>query len=226
VKNIRHDDRPALLRAGLMCFTVLLLTACSAAGHRPDPAPALLPGPTTKIYVLRRGWHTDIAFPADGIPGPLAGIARDFPGAQYLVFGFGDRRYQVSEHTAGNAALALIWPERGLVLVSALKNKPEEAFGVGNTGWFDLPESQGRAVADFVWQSLEQGPDGGVPHPYADGPYADSRFYPSTRVYAGVRTCNTWTAEALHAGGLPVQSFGVMSSEQVWMQLEGLRPES
>ena len=100
MKNIRHDDRPALLRAGLVWFAVLLLTACSAASHRPDPVPAAQPGPTTKVYVLRRGWHTDIAFPADGIPGPLVGIARDFPGARYLVFGFGDRRYQVAEHKA------------------------------------------------------------------------------------------------------------------------------
>ena len=140
MKNIRHEVSPTVVRVGLSWLAVLLLTACSAVSHRPEPASASPPGPTTKVYVLRRGWHTDIAFPADGIPGPLAGIARDFPGARYLVFGFGDRRYQVAEHKAGNAALALIWPEHGLILVSALKDKPEDAFGVGNTGWFDLPE--------------------------------------------------------------------------------------
>ncbi len=120
MKNIRHEVSPTIVRVGLSWLAVLLLTACSAASHRPDPAPAAPPGPTTKVYVLRRGWHTDIAFPADGIPGRLAGIARDCPGARYLVFGFGDRRYQVAEHKAGSAALALIWPERGLILVSAL----------------------------------------------------------------------------------------------------------
>jgi len=173
-------------------------------------------------FVVRRGWHTDIAFEVDALPASLGAIARDFPGARYLVFGFGDRRYLLARNKSGASIEALLWPERGLILVTALKASPAEAFGAENVMPLALSQQQAGAMEEFVRQSLQLEPDGTM-HRYADGPYSGSLFYASTRVYAGVRTCNTWTAQALHAGGLPVDSFGVLFADQVWMQLQSPR---
>jgi hypothetical protein len=49
----------------------------------------------------------------------------------------------------------------------------------------------------------------------ADGPYPGSLFYASSGTYSGFYTCNTWTADALRVGGLPVSSDGVLFAGQV-----------
>ncbi len=50
------------------------------------------------LYVARRGWHTDVGFDVSQLTAPLCSIAVKFPGAKYLFFGFGDRRYLLAKH--------------------------------------------------------------------------------------------------------------------------------
>ena len=220
MKSSRCEYRPAPLRTSLIALAALLLAACGAAAPHPDSGDS---APVVAMaYVVRRGWHTDIAFETEAMPASLAAVAHDFPGARYLVFGFGDHRYLLARNKGSASIEALLWPERGLILVTALKAPPAEAFGADQVMPLALSQSQAEAMGEFVWQSLQQD-SGGAVHPYADGPYTGSLFYASTRIYAGVRTCNTWTAQALHAGGLPVGGFGVLFADQVWMQLQGLR---
>lgn len=84
---------------------------------------------STQVYVIERGSHTDIALPAEALTGALAQIARDFPGARSLVFGFGDRRYVLSRDVDFGDMLAALFPGRAALLVTALKAPPAEAFG-------------------------------------------------------------------------------------------------
>ncbi len=51
------------------------------------------------------------------------------------------------------------------------------------------------------------------------GPYAGSRFFPARLSYSALHTCNTWTADALQAGGVPLHSAGVFFAWQLWDQL-------
>ena len=50
------------------------------------------------IYVLRGGWHTELALPLQLIDSPLSGLKSDFPGARYLVFGWGARDYYMAQN--------------------------------------------------------------------------------------------------------------------------------
>jgi hypothetical protein len=52
-----------------------------------------------------------------------------------------------------------------------------------------------------------------------DGPYPGSAFYASKQTYFGLFTCNTWTAEALWAGGVPVTTQAVLFADQVTGQV-------
>ncbi len=47
-----------------------------------------------------------------------------------------------------------------------------------------------------------------------DGPYPGSVFYAARGTYDAFDTCNTWTAEMLHAGGLPMPTAGVLFAGQ------------
>jgi hypothetical protein len=68
-------------RLAALCLA-LLAAACTT------PAPLEPPGPAV-VYVVDRGWHTDIALPVEEITGPLAMLEAEFPGVQFLTFGFG-----------------------------------------------------------------------------------------------------------------------------------------
>jgi hypothetical protein len=80
-------------------------------------------------------------------------------------------------------------------------------------------------LSDFLWNYLtvdEKGP----PPRIGTGPYPRSVFYASTGTYNPGHTCNTWTAEALQAAGLPVNAVGVVFAGQVLDQLQSIRPGS
>jgi uncharacterized protein (TIGR02117 family) len=204
-------------RAGLLAIAVLL-THCAAPATAPDPPSKTAAVPTVRIYLLRRGWHTDVVLPVAGLPPPLAAITADFPGARYLIFGFGDRHYVLATHKDMGELLLAPVPGAGLVLVSALNQAPEQQFGSEKVAPLDLEPAQVDGVASFIWQSLQH-PAGGSPRPYLAGHYAGNLYYAATESYSGLFTCNTWTARALKAGGVRVNSFGVLFAGQVWSQV-------
>jgi hypothetical protein len=167
------------------------------------------------VYVIRRGWHVDVAFDSDDLSAPLASFHAAFPAARYLVFGFGDRHYLLHKSRLG-MALAL-WPGPGLILVTGLRATPAEAFGETGVIKLSLSRSAANDVQGFVWRSLISH-DGQVA-PLQEGPYAGSTYYASTQTYSAFYTCNTWAAQALRAGGLSVRSFGVEFAGELWSQV-------
>ncbi|MGH8283784.1 MAG: DUF2459 domain-containing protein, partial [Gammaproteobacteria bacterium] len=72
---------------------------------------------------------------------------------------------------------------------------------------------------DYLAHSLQTGAPGKL-ETLAPGPDADSEFYASGLSYDAFHTCNTWTAEALHIAGLPVDYHGVIFADQLWRQMK------
>jgi hypothetical protein len=212
-----------LLRfAGMLAL--FALAACSAVPQETTPGGgATSQTSAASIYVLRRGRHTDLVLPVAGLHGPLAALAASFPGAGYLTFGFGDRQYVLATHKNLVHLLLAPFPGPGLLLVTGLQGTPAEVYGAEHLIALPLRQAQLDAIADFVWSSLQQDEQGKVP-PYLPGRYPGNVYYPSSRTYYGLYTCNTWTAEALHSAGLPVHSGGVILAGQVSDQVRPLAP--
>jgi len=206
-----------------LLFVSMLLAGCSAnLPLAPDRAP---PANAAVLYVARRGWHIDVGFALSDLESPLAALGTDFPGARYLTFGFGDRRYLMSPNHGGPELLAALWPGPGLLLVTALKGTPEAAFGADQVVALRIDREQMRAVEAFIWQSLSVRPGGAGP--LAAGPYEGSLYYGAAARYSALHTCNTWAAEAIRASGLPVHTAGVVFAGQLWGQIGRLnRTES
>jgi len=199
-------------------LTALAFAGCSTVHpQRVAVTSAANAGPRIVIFVVRRGWHTDIGFNAGDIPAPLAAVRSQLPAAHYLLFGFGDQHYLVHQGPSLGGLAGAIWPGPGLVLVTGLTGTPEQAFGEAGVIRLILTADQARRLEEFVLNTLAATDD--VPKVLATGPYDRSYYYFSTLRYSGVHTCNTWTAEALKAAGLPVHSFGVEFSGQVWRQV-------
>ena len=186
------------------------------------PAAAPAASQSADLYVLRRGKHTDLALPVAQVHGPLAALEQEFPGANYLVFGFGDRQYMLASHKNFFHALLAPFPGAGIMLVSGIGGTPEQVYGADHLAALRLSPAPIDAVESFIWQSFQ--PDAsGVVRPYLPGKYTGNTYYASSKTYDGFYTCNTWTAEGLQAGGLPTHSSGVLFAEQVWDQVAGLK---
>jgi uncharacterized protein (TIGR02117 family) len=187
----------------------------------PPPRPASAAHADRIVYVLRRGYHTDIGVRTADLAGPIATIGTRYPTAQTLLFGFGDRTFVTTRRKwIGDWLLALL-PGRGAMLVTGLRTTPQEAFGTANVVQLGLTDPQFSRVEDYVNRSFVLAAN--APVWIANGPYRGSLFYASTRTYDLLDTCNTWTAAALRHAGLDVPVAFTLFSGQAFRSARHLR---
>ncbi len=173
-----------------------------------------------RLWVLDSGWHTGVILSRSELGPPLAGLLQSLPYSQYFAFGWGDRKFYMAPHPTLFTDIAALFPSRSVVLVDACDVPPRACFSsevrlrvlfIGNDGISRLD--------DYLAQSLQMDAQG-KPEPVAPGPDPDSKFFASGLSYDAFHTCNTWTAEALYAAGLPVSYHGVIFASQVWRQVK------
>jgi hypothetical protein len=215
--------------ASTLCLIALALTgvALSACGMIREPARERVesaPAASRVLYIVRRGWHVDIGFRVAEIGPRLGPFAEGFPGASYLLFGFGDRHYLLARKRGVRETLGALWPGDGLVLLTALKSAPGDAFPAGKVIALRVTPAQERDAERFVRRSIVA--DETEPRAYAPGPYDGSLFFLATKRYSALYTCNTWVADALAAAGLPVHGPRVLLAGELWAQVRRLQDGS
>jgi uncharacterized protein (TIGR02117 family) len=200
----------------LCCGCVLGIVSQGGCSDLPPavPAPIVAGASEATLYVIDRGWHTDIGFPAKEVTGGLEVLTRGFPETRTLVIGFGERDYMLAADKGFIDMLRALAPGAGVVLVTRLSTTPVAAFGAGNVVTLRLSrDGLGRAMR-FVLDDMEKDA-AGRPRRIADGTDPDSVFYASSARYSGAYTCNTWAADALASAGLPVSASGVVFAGQL-----------
>jgi uncharacterized protein (TIGR02117 family) len=193
-------------------LAALCLALFTAACTVPQPAATQDDDPV--IYVIERDWHTDIGLPVEQMTFPLASLQADYPGVTVLLFGFGERQFLVNREKTVGAMLNALLPSHSALLLTALRATPQAAFGERNVVALHVSRAGLQRIEARIWQEFEF-PPAGKPEPLAQGPYPGSAFYAARDTYDGFYTCNTWTAETLRSGGLPVPVTGVLFSGQV-----------
>jgi uncharacterized protein (TIGR02117 family) len=202
----------------LAAFMALVIAGCQSA---PPPADPGIPRSDVTAYVISDDWHTDVALPVNRMVGPLRALTYDFPNARYLRFGFGERVYFMSPHPTILEALHALVPGPAALLVTPLDHPLSfppagtRVFAVG------LTTSEFGSLTDFVWAALDHSAVGTLRR-LAAGRDPGSVFYAASGTYSTAYTCNTWTADALHAGGIPVTSDDVVFAFQLTDQIVGL----
>ncbi len=205
----RLSSRPRQNRLSVLCLWFMCLSGCTAA-----PLPVLDAVPRTEtIWLIARGWHTDIAMPAARVSGATGRLRMVFPDVVTLTIGFGDRAYLTHPLTGSGDMIAALAPGPGALLVTALRGAPEASFPAGDVVRLSVSAPGMSRLNDFVAHSL-----GGRPRLLAQGPYPGSLFYASDDTYSAFHTCNTWTAEALREAGLPVRAAGVLFQSGIMSQ--------
>jgi hypothetical protein len=164
------------------------------------------------IYVVGRGWHSDIGLPVAEVTGQLSSLERGFPGIRFMVFGFGERAYYMARHEGSGEMLTAMFPSKSAILMTALSASPVQAFADQRVVMLRLPRAAAERLGEQIWNNLEMQSDGTAVR-LADGPYAGSVFFASRETYDLFYTCNTWTARLLRDAGFPVDPDVVFSGQ-------------
>lgn len=195
--------------ARLAALALALLPVACAQTTTAAPATPTVP----VVYVVQRGWHTDIALPLDEMTPPLAGLQQNFPGVRFMVFGFGEREYVLTREADIFTMLRALLPSRSAMLITALGDPPQAAFGEAAVVALPVSREGLAAIEAAIW--LEFDTAAGQPVLLGNGPYPGSIFAAARDSYSAAYTCNSWTAETLRAGGLAMPGTGILFASQV-----------
>jgi hypothetical protein len=168
------------------------------------------------LAIIERDWHTEIGLMTSQIWGPLSTVEPTSASAEYLLVGFGDRAY-FADHDAGvGTAVAALFPGPSAIKLATVDALPEDATHI--VVRIHLTQDALDRIVEFIWNSLDK-QDDQTPTQVAEYGRQDV-FYAGRQTYDSFYNCNTWLAEALHAGGLPFDPSGIVFASQVMKQAQ------
>jgi hypothetical protein len=195
----------------------MLSCLAGCAGSLPDGCPP--PAGGDVVYVVSRGWHTEIGVPGDLLLGRLGVFRTIFPGARTVMFGYGKRTFMTAPVEGPAEYLLGPFPGPAVIEAVGLKVTPPEAYGPADMVALALPPGGAARLANFIAQDLAPDREGG-PRLVGPGKFPGSLFYAARSGYSLTHTCNGWVADALHAAGLKVSGAGVVFSGQAMARAE------
>ncbi len=192
----------AALRAGLFFFVILALSACAT------PVKGLYPPgrgePTVSIYLVSHGWHAGIVVQRSAIPDDLWPENRDFPEAEYLEVGWGERDfYQSRDPGVWLTLKAALLPNLSVLHVVGFRGPVKSYFLTSEIIELEPSPRGFRELIRYIHNSYAR-EDAKRVQPLGPGLYGHSRFYPARGKFHLFNTCNVWTARALRAAGYPM----------------------
>ena len=203
--------------ARLKLLLLLAVVFCYACAGTLTTSPPLVGGapPYSHFYIVSHGWHTGVVLRRADIPASFWPESRDFPSAEYLEVGWGERDfYQTPDAGSGLALQAVLWPNASVLQVVGFSEPLTKTF----------PESE--IVELALSPAGLEGLIRYIDHSYArDGArrvaslgrslYGEGRFYPARGKFYLFNTCNAWTAGALQAAGYPLSPTLALTAESV-----------
>ena len=189
------------LGAALLGPLLLTLGACATAPAGPAPRPD---GPVVPFWLVTQDAHTGIAVRRADIPPGLWPESRDFPLADYLEVGWGERNYYMGRDQGFWGTLRVTLGSNPSVLhVAGIRGPLPGGFPASEIVELSLPAAGYERLIRYIQDAYDRS---GAPFvaPLGPGLYGDSRFYPGRESFSLLRTCNVWTAQGLRDAGLPV----------------------
>lgn len=201
-----------IIETCLTAVAAALLAGCTGATPTSSAAPTPAASRQPVIGVLVAGWHSGLILPA-GELGTLAPLLPRGPNVRYVAFGWGNRRFYLAPRPTVVEAITALVSSPSVVLVQTAPTPGDLLPAGAKLRWLCADQVQVRALDTYLRQTLRS-PRGEASMLHV-GPEVGSAFYASGDRYDALRTCNTWTAKALHNAGLQVRSRGVIFASQV-----------
>ena len=188
---------------GRILLALILLAFGAGASAPPDPAPRQ-DGPTVSIWLVTQDAHTGIAVRRADIPPGLWPESRDFPQADYLEVGWGERVFYMGRDQGFWGTLRVALGSNPSVLhVAGIRGPLPGSFPASEIVELSLPAAGYERLIRHIHNAYDR-TGAPVVAPLGPGLYGDSRFYPGRESFSMIRTCNVWTAQGLRDAGLPI----------------------
>jgi uncharacterized protein (TIGR02117 family) len=184
----------------------------------PDPRLDPTGDPRRRVYLVSHGWHTGIVVRRADIPTGVWPESEDFPGAEYLEVGWGERDYyQTREPGVWLTFKAALWPTPSVLHIVSFSGPVSSYFQHSEVIELELTQSGIEHLSGFVHDSFDR--DGAVRSgQLGRGLYGHSAFYPAREKFHLFNTCNVWTARVLRAAGLPFTPYSAITTDSVMSQ--------
>ena len=188
---------------GRIFLALILLAFGACATAPPGPIPRH-DGPTVSIWLVTQDAHTGIAVLRADIPPGLWPESRDFPQADYLEVGWGERNFYMGRDQGFWGTLRVALGSNPSVLhVAGIRGPLPGSFPASEIVEFSLPAAGYERLIRHIHDAYDR-TGAPVVAPLGPGLYGDSRFYPGRESFTLLRTCNVWTAQGLRDAGLPI----------------------
>ena len=203
---------------------ILLFLLAGCAGSPPDAETQADSVPIRILYVAAHGWHSGLIVRSADVPPQAWPARRDFPEAQYLELGWGDREYYMREDPGIWLGLrALLWPTDSAIHAVGVRGAIEREFPTSEIVELRVPEQGFRRLVQFVAASHARDAAGDWTVLGPGQRPNSSRFYASERRFHLFETCNTWVARALREAGVRIDPRAAITAGSLMRQVRGAR---
>jgi hypothetical protein len=195
------------LRRFRFLFAAFVLSGCGTIA--PPCAP---PDKGDVVYVVEAGWHAEIGIPVDELGKNMQFVKKTFPGARTIMIGYGKQTFFTAPVDTPSEYLLGPFPGPAVIHMVGLKVLPPEAYPDDTVITLALPPGGSRALSAYIWNDLTKD-DAGKPVQVATSTNPAGLFYGAQSEYNLMHTCNSWTADALRAAGLPISGGDVFADQ-------------
>lgn len=201
-RGSRGQGRQLIRRIGLagICLTLAYLGAALIGGIVPGAHGTVQQGDARTVHLLRGSIHYDFLIPLDDVTKARLGwlaLDLEYPGADWLVMGWGGRDFYTTTGTYRDVSARAIW--KGVTGDASVMRVA--LAGPMQTNWPTHPvtmsEAQYSRFLTVVTDSFAEKAPLDVP-----GFSEFDRFYPAKGRFHIFRTCNVWIGETLRSSGI------------------------
>lgn len=191
------------VRLLLLLNLAVLLAACETL---PEPQVFSISEPPQKIYLIRKHWHTSILLKLEDVL-PYSSILRDQVGtADYVQVGWGDGDYFTGKSKSAAAATkALFISSYSALQLLDYNYEPFAVIPAEERVQLWVSRAGLKSLVAYIEKGFARDRQGNLisleAHVRNSG-----YFYLADRRYSLFSNCNTWSAQALQAAGLPIKA--------------------
>lgn len=167
------------------------------------------------IYVVGHGWHTGLVLRTRDIQPEILPEIRNYQHTEFVELGWGDEGFYTADKiTPPLVVRAACWPTPSVLHVAGFRGDVERVFQASDIVEVRLNRDRFDRLCAFADDTFARG-EADAPIPLGPGLYGDSTFYRANGTYYFPKTCNVWTARALHEAGCPITPQTSIAAESV-----------
>ena len=193
--------RATLIQAFIALVPAFLYSCTSLPKDVFPPGPD---EPSRTIYLVSQDWHAGIVVKRADIPPGIWIQHDDFPDAEYLEVGWGDKDYYMTQSPhLGITLKAGLFPTASVLHIVGFSGSVTRYFPRSEVIRVELSEAGLQRLCSYLENSYALD-DAGRSQPLGPSLYGAGQFYLSRESYHAFNTCNVWTARGLRDAGLPI----------------------